>query len=369
MVLIVKQKLYRTKRTKQLAGLTDVAASIYNHCIALQKRYYDIFKKYICKNRLQAHIAKIKTSEWKKLNAQAIQDIVERIDRGYKRFFKKDSSRPPTFRSSHKYKSLTYKQNGWRVDRNRLTIQGIVYRFHKSRELGVIKRLIVKRDCVGDWYVCFVCEIKEEPVNRVKTGQTAGFDFGLKTFLTSDSGEKYESSLFYKRARRALAKAARQLSKKAKGSNRRRRARVNLARVHRKIANQRLNHHFKLARELALKYDIIFIEDLCLKGMVKLWGRKVHDLGFAQFVQILKWMCNKLGSELVVIDRFYPSSKTCSVCGCVNEDLRLEDREWTCSQCETKHNRDGNAAINIKRVGASTLRVERVRASSLAVAC
>ncbi len=371
MILTVKQKLYRTKRTKHLDKLIGVAAEIYNHCIALQKKYYKVFGKYINKVRLQAHVAKLKKiyPRWKTLDAQSVQDIVERIDFGYQKFFRKKNKRPPTFRGRRKYKSLTYKQTGWRVDENQLTIQGIVYHFHKSRELGAIKRIVIKRDCVDDWYVFFICEVQEEPNERIKTGKTAGLDFGLKTFLTSDGGGKHQSPLFYKQGSGKIKRLSKKLSSKQKGSNNRRRARLDLARMHRKVANQRLEHHFKLARKLALTYDAIFVEDLNMDGMRRLWGRKVSDLGFSQFVSILKWMCKKLGAELVITDRFCPSSKTCSCCGYIHEELTLKDRQWICPQCGTEHDRDINAAKNIKRVGASTLAGDEVRPVSAGICC
>ncbi len=373
MILTIKQKLYRTKRTKHLDKLIGVAAEIYNHCIALHKKYYKVFGRYIDKMRMQAHIAKLKKihPRWKTLDAQAIQNIVERIDFGYQKFFKKDNNRTPMFRNRRKYKSLTYKQTGWKVSGNQLTIQRMLYKFYKSRELlGAIKQVIVKRDYVGDWYVCFICEVQGETKKRVKTGKTAGLDFGLKTFLTSsENGKKYQSPLFYKQGSDNLKRLSKKLSPKQKGSNNRRKARLDLAHVHRKVANQRLDHHFKLARELALAYDAIFVENLNMKGMKRLWGKKVSDLGFAQFVSILKWMGQKLGSELVVIDRFYPSSKTCSSCEYVHEELTITDRQWTCPQCSTEHNRDVNAAINIKRVGTSTLAGDKVRPVSAGVCC
>ena len=371
MILTIKQKLYKTKKTKFLERKLGVACYIYNHCIAVQKTYYRLFKKYLTKAKLQAHLAQLKKTHpwWKQVNSQTIQNIVERIDWGYQKFFRQENSRPPNFKGRHKYRSLTFKNSGWKVDRNHLMIQGATFKFHQSRPLGIIKRLVVKRDPVGDWYVSFTCEVTEEPKSRIKTGQIAGFDFGLKTFLTSDSGEKTESPEFYRQGIKLIKKLGRKLSSKKKGSGNRARARIALARTHRKVANQRLDHHFKLAKELAETFDEIFIEDLCLKGMVQLWGRKVNDLGFAQFASILKWQCKKHGASLVKIDRFYASTKTCSCCEFVNENLMLEDRQWTCPECSTHHDRDINAAKNIKRVGTSTLAGERVSASSLAIAC
>jgi putative transposase len=225
-----------------------------------------------------------------------------------------------------------------------------------------LKQVIVKKDAVGDWYVCFVCDVKISPDKEITlVGHESGFDFGLKTFLTSSEGQKIESPLFYKVFGKHIAKASKKLSKKIKGSNHRKHARLDLARLHRKIKNKRLNHHFQLAKELAQNNDTIFLEDLNLKGMQRRWGKKINDLGFSNFVNILKHQCEKYGCTLVFIDRWYPSTKTCFDCGYVNHALILKDREWKCPCCGVEHDRDVNAAKNIKRVGASTLAGDIVR--------
>ncbi|MBK3501424.1 transposase [Campylobacter fetus subsp. venerealis] len=123
-----------------------------------------------------------------------------------------------------------------------------------------------------------------------------------------------------------------------------------------KLANQRKDYFFKLSNELAKKYDNIFIEDLNLKAMAKIWGRKINDLAFNEFINILATKTN-----VIKINKFYPSSKTCSCCGYIKEDLSLKDRIFDCPNCKTKLDRDYNASLNIYRVGASTLRGEFVR--------
>ena len=148
---------------------------------------------------------------------------------------------------------------------------------------------------------------------------------------------------------------------KKRGSNNRRRARKDLARLHLHIANQRKDWQFKLARQLCETYDTICIENLNIKTMQMRWGRKVSDLGHAQFVGILKYMASRLGTLVVETPRFYPSSRTCSVCKYVLDELPLSVREWTCPVCGTVHDRDRNAAFNILRVGTSTCTRDGVR--------
>jgi putative transposase len=207
-----------------------------------------------------------------------------------------------------------------------------------------------------------------EPV-EARSGKSVGLDFGLKTFLTTSDGEKIESPLFMHQASNKIKKLSRKLSKKKRGSKNRTKARLNLARAHRKIANQRKDFHFKLAHSLALQYAFIFVEDLNLKGMQRLYGKKISDLGHAQFLNVLAWQMHKHGSQGAKIDRFYPSSKTCSSCLYVLPELQLSVRDWICPKCNTAHDRDINAAINIERVGASTLKGDGVRLASASSLC
>lgn len=367
-------KMYRAARNRKLHKRIGIACDIYNHCIALHRRYYRMFGKYLNMYRLQAHLAKLKKRKrhayWNGLGSQAIQNVTERIDRAYKLFFanlrRGVRTAPPSFKKKRKYRSFTLKQKaGWKIgDGNTIVIDKQEYRYHKSREIeGTVKTVTVKRDALGDLYVYFVCGDENEAANRIPTGNSAGFDFGLKTFLVSSDGDDIVSPLFFKQNANAVKQANRNLSRKKKGSKNRAKARLDLARVHKNVSNQRKDWQFKLARRLCETYDVICVEDLNIKGMQRLWGCRISDLGHAQFVTILKWMAEKLGSTVVEIPRFYPSSKTCSSCGHVLASLDLSTREWTCPACGMHHDRDRNAAINIHRVGASTCTRGEVRPS------
>ena len=174
---------------------------------------------------------------------------------------------------------------------------------------------------------------------------------------------------FFKRSLNAIKRANRAHSRTKKKSNNRERARLDLARKHRKIERQREDFHWKLAHQLTDAYDEIRLEDLNLQGMKALWGRKVSDLGFADFVKKLVYIAKRKGVKIKFIDKWYPSSKTCSTCEIVNETLNLRNRTWQCSDCGTVHDRDRNAAINIYRVGASTREGEDVRGTSVSCPC
>ena len=172
---------------------------------------------------------------------------------------------------------------------------------------------------------------------------------------------KVDAPLFFKEGSKAVKKANNALSTKKRGSNNGKKARLHLARVHKKIACQRRDYHVKLAQQLTKEHDSLFFEDLYVKGMQSLWGKKINDLGFGNFLQHVEHYAKRNGAQVHYIQRFYPSSKTCHVCQKVFEELSLNDRVWRCSGCNTLHDRDVNSAINIKIVGASTIGLGDVR--------
>jgi len=363
-------KIYTSKRNKRLHRLINIGGAIHNHCIALHKRYYRLYKKHLSYFKLTAHLAKLKRlpkyAWWKQLGSQVIQNIAERIDKGYQRFFQNMKDRkagktrqrvgPPTFRKISKAKSFTLTQAGWKLlGGNHLRIGTTVYKFAKSREIdGIIKTVTIKRDALGDLYVYFSCVVGTETPERVMTGHSAGFDFGLRTYLTGNKGQTIAAPQPFKAALRDVRKANRQLSTKQAGSQNRIRAKAHLARVHRRVAHIRQAFHWQTARALCQTYDHISLETLNLQGMKALWGRKVSDLGFGGFVDILHHTAGKLGTLVHHIDPWFPSTKLCSACGCINHHITLRDTVWTCVHCGTTHQRDHNAAINIYREGASS---------------
>lgn len=357
-------KLYASKRNRKLHKQINVSAIIYNHCIALHKKFYKLYGKFLKLYKLQKHLTKLKKlakyNFYSTVGSQAIQDITQRIDRAYQLFFRnlkhKIKTAPPSFKKVKKYKSFTLKQAGYKfLDHNILIINKQKYRYFKSRDIeGKIKTLTVKRDNLGDIYIFVVCKINKNKV-LVRTGKSVGFDFGLKKFLTASNGKDYTAPEFFKQSSLAIKNANKNLARKKKGSNHRQQAKLALARLYKKISNQRKDFHFKLANKICSEYALICIEDLNIKAMQKLWGRKISDYAFSDFVKILEYQANKIGSIVQKIDRFYASSQICNVCGTKNPEIKnLAIREWVCKKCKTLHDRDKNAAINILKVGTST---------------
>lgn len=366
-----KYKVYRLNNGRQhkVDRLFSLACWCYNHCIALHKRYYRLYGKHLSSNRLKVHLTKLKRqsryTEWKVLSSQTIQQIAEKIEEGYKRFFRHQAMRPPTFRGRLKYRSVTFKNTGWSLNGNEFVVNSVHLRlrFFKSRELsGTIKTVTLKQDTTGDLWLCFSLDNVQDNHNpKPMTGKTAGFDFGLKTFLTLSDGTCIESPRFFFDEVDRVRKKSRQLSRKQKGSVCRQKARLELARLHRRIQWQREDFQWKLASGLLDRYDLLCFEDLNIKAMQRLWGRKVSDLSFASFLGKLEYLAAKHGKKVVKVDRFYASSKTCFVCGSKYESLKLSERVWVCPKCGSCHERDLNAAKNILKVGASTLEGGAVR--------
>ena len=372
-------KLYQSKRNKHLHRTINAASSIYNHCIAIHKCYYRLFGKFLNKNRLMKHIARLrnKNEYWQLVGSQATQDIVQRIDRAYQLFFKHHKKqrasphvvRPPNFRRRIKYKSITLKQAGYKfLDGNQLKIGKRIFKFWKSREIeGKTKTITIKRNPLGEIFVFVVTDFKDNQIS-IMTGNSAGFDFGCKTFLTCSEGFEVQSPLFLKQSLKELKLASRNHSRKKKGSNGREKARKHLVRVHESITNRRRNWFWKIAHELTDKFDYLFFETLNLRGMKRLWGRKISDLAFAEFLKIIEFVAIKKGKIVSYIDQWYPSSKECSECHHVLNKLPLDVRYWICpnTSCNARHGRDNNASKNIKRAGSLSLGLDGVRQSQTA---
>ncbi len=369
----LKFKLYSNKRNRYLKQAINAAGVIYNYCMALHRRYYRMWGKHLNCAKLQKHIAKLRQRNpfWQLVCSQAVQDICQRIEKAYQRFFKnhKKGVRPPSFKKVKKYKSFTLKQAGYKfLGDNRVKIGTLVYQYWNSREIeGTVKTLTIKRTPLGELFMVVVVDSNSQPEVAFETGKIAGFDFGLKTFLTCSDGSKIESPQFLKASLNDICRASKQHSKKLKGSANRERARKHLVRQHDNVSNRRRDWFWKLAHELTNKFDVLCFETLNLKGMQRLWGRKVNDLALGNFLQILEWVASNKGKRVIYIDRWYPSSKTCSCCGHVLDELELDVRRWRCPSCHSVNDRDENAAINICAVGASTVQLGDVRQAEPAI--
>jgi len=371
----LKFKLYSHKRNKYLKLTINAAGVIYNHCIALHKRYYRMWGKHLNCAKLQAHIAKLRKRRpfWQLVGSQAVQDICQRIEKAYQLFFKHHQKgvRPPGFKKVKKYKSFTLKQAGYKfLGGNRIKIGNRIYQYWNSREIpGKAKTLTIKRTPLGELFLIVVVDSGNELSIKSEPSSIAGFDFGLKTFLTCSDGSTIESPQFLKQSLNGIKKASQQLSRKQMGSAHREQARKHLVRKYEDVTNRRTDWFWKLAHNLTDRFDVLCFETLNLKGMQRLWGRKISDLAFGEFLLILEWVSAKKGKQIIFINPWYPSSKTCSHCGHVLSSLDLSVREWRCPSCQSVNGRDENAARNICAVGASTAKLGNVRRADARNCC
>ena len=352
-MIAYKYKLYRTDKTKHLDKMLRESCFVWNHALSLQKRYYRIYKKYIPLGVMQHHQAmRIKRTL---LGAQTVQEILERLDIAYKRFFEHLAIIPPKFRKAKDFASIVYKQCGFSLCGNEIAISKIhkSYKFSKSRNYeGRVKRVVLKRNRLGEYFILIVTDAEPQSYGKTLKGASVGIDFGLKKYLTLSDGAAYDNPQFLKESLVELRRRSRNLSKCKKGSNNRERKRKDLDRLWNDICNKRNDFQWKLAHNLCRKYDNIFIEDLNLADMSlgRKANRKLKDQAHAEFITKLLYVATKYDVVVHKIDRYYPSSKTCT-CGYVNKELTLTDRRWVCPECGATHDRDLLAANNILRRG------------------
>ena len=372
-----KHKLFHDKLLKYLHDALNICGVVKNHFLALCMRYYRRYDKGLSYSKMSKHLTKLKRLEkyehWNIPYSWSLQNVLKRLAQTF-REMKTLGRGHPKFKSCKKHKGMTFdgiqapiekvldKQKKKRNHPTyRIRLNGRWYRFALHREIkGEITQVQVTRDALGDVYITLT-EDYSEVIYEPKTGQAEGFDFGIKDFLTTSGGQRYTSPMFYKQNAKKLVKAQQTYSRKVKGSKNQERERKNIARIHKKTANQRADHHWKLAIELCRQSDMLFFEDLNLRGMKALFGKQVSDLAFGEFLQKLKHQSKKRIRSVLKIGRWIPSTKCCCVCDHKNENLTLADREWTCSSCGTHLDRDRNAAINILMEGVASFGLGVVR--------
>ena len=364
-----KYPLYDQSNTMRIGNLLDDMWQVHKYFHDWQRQLYKNGMPYVNYYAMDAHFKELKRTthpHWNMLPSQAVQQELMRIDKAYDNFFKKLGGRPH-IKPRHKFKSIAYPGTaGWSLFNNRITLtfrkwnpktrkwqfDRVSYTFHKHRQWhGPISQVTIKRDACGRYWVCITTTYRDfRPLPT--TGKSVGADFGMKdAYLTLSTGEKIQHPQPLKSNLNKLRSLMKSLSRKVKGSNGWWKCVRQIARLYRKISNQRKNFHWQLASELCKKFDKIFLETLNLDGMKRLWGRKVSDLSFYQFVQILKYKCSKHKRLFKQINQWTATTKPCSDCGFHNENLTLNDRHWTCPSCGAEHDRDINAAINILRAG------------------
>lgn len=303
--------------------------------------------------------------EFKQVNSQTLQDVIQRLDRTYQGFFRrvknKEKAGFPRFKGQNRYDSFILKQSGWKLDEQYLEIKNIGrFKIFLSRPIeGDIKTITVRRTLTDQWFVSFACDNVPQKLLK-KTGKEIGIDVGCESFLTTSKGQKIDNPRFFKNSQDILTIRQQKLSQKVKNSNRRNKARLLIAKIHQKIFNQRKDFHFKTANQLIKENDKIYIEKFNSFKSFKGLNKSMRDVAWFQFFNILFFKAAEAGREVIKVPA-KNTSQICSKCGqVVEKDLSV--RVHKC-QCGLKINRDWNAALNILRLGQSlrvTPRISRL---------
>ena len=306
------------------------------------------------------------------VSSVCLQQSLRDLQVAFSNFFDKRTAYP-AFKRKEARQSANYTERGFSFDAER--------RILKLAKIGAIKvkwsrkaiphpssiRLI--RMASGKYFVSLVVETQPAPLP--KTGESVGIDFGVARLATLSNGERVSNPKHGAKWQRRLAFYQKRLARAKKGSKRREKVKRHVARIHEKIANSRSDTLHKLSTDLVTRFDVICVEDLNLRGMVKNHNlaRSLHDASIGTAIRMIEEKAARYGKTVVKIDRWFPSSKTCSDCGYIVEKLPLSVREWTCPECGTTHDRDANAAANILAVGQTvsahggTVRRSRATAS------
>jgi putative transposase len=366
MIVVHKIALEPNNRQRTLLYKSAGTARFsYNWALAMWKNEYQSGKS-PTEAGLRKHLNSIKRSEFpwmyevsKNAPQQAVKNLGIAFDRffsglgKYPRFKKKDQEESfradngPPGKGEHAVK-VSDKQI-------RLPVIGKIKMREKVRFDGQVKSVVVSLKA-GRWSASISVEVNQVVVNKAKNQGPVGVDLGIKTLATLSTGESLESPRPYRRMAKILKRRQRRLSRKAKNSNNRRKAVRRIQKVHARIANIRENTLHQLTHRLVSLHETIVIEDLNVKGMLKnrKLAKSISDMGFHEFRRQLTYKVKQRGGSLLLANMWFPSSKLCSDCGWKNKELRLSDRKWSCGNCQQEHDRDINAAINLKNLAGSS---------------
>jgi len=365
------------------------ARFIYNCFLRIKKTFYDKFRINISLLELDKYLPMLKEIyPWlKEVNSQVLQEARKNLHDAYSRFFKGQNGFPQRKRKKDNNKSFQIPQRyrfnlttsqvflpgiGWmkiKMHRDMFSpeffenlietseVNGEVI-VEKDRNSEFLRTATVRRTPTGKYYISILAEDREEypEMQEYSEDSTVGIDLGIKDFVILSTGEKVENPKFLKSSLQRLKTLQRRVSRKQKGSRNRKKAVHQLAKLHEKISNQRHDFQHKESNTLLSENQALAVESLNVQGMQKnhKLAQAISDSGWGSFVSKLEYKAKRLGKTVIRIGMWEPSTKTCNVCGYHNKDITLDVREWECPECKTRHDRDINAAINIKKFALAT---------------
>ncbi len=365
MLKIVKVRLYPTQQQKeQLSKAFGCTRWLWNRFLAMTNETYKNTGKGLSRYDLQKQLPSLKKEyQWlSETYSQCLQVVCLNLSRAFINFFEK-RAKFPRFKAKHQKQSISYPQNVKIMqDTIKFPKLGEIYaKIHRPIE-GKIKTVTISKNKANQYYASVLLEVEGELPSVSTEGKVIGLDMGLTDFCITSDGSKYAHPRWLDKHQKNLTIKQQALSRKQKGSKNRDKARLKVAKVHNRISRCREDFQHKLSRKIVNENQVIVVENLNIKGMVKNhppafgtplskggWGG--CQVGWGSFMTMLKYKAEEEGKVYLEVDRFFPSSKTCSNCLNVVDSLPLELRTWTCDSCGTKHDRDINASINIRDEG------------------
>lgn len=361
MLKAYKYRIYPSqKQQEQLVKAFGCVRFVYNLGLETKIAAWTSARKYINVFDLSNQIKELKDTEapWlKDCPSQALQMSMRNLDNAYTNFFKRGAGFPK-FKNKHGRQSFQLPQGiSLLKDNSQIFIPKLKWvdiDMHRVFK-GEIKTVTISRTVTNKYFISVLVDNQKELPNKkkIKESTAIGMDLGIKDFAITSDGKKFENQKFLSNSLKQLRIEQRSLARKQKGSNHYKKQKMVVALIHEKVRNQRQDYLHKISNKLVNTYDTIILEDLSVVNMINNHNlaRAISDVGWSEFRQMLQYKSDWLGKNLIVIGRFEPSSKTCSSCGNINKELELSDRHWVCIGCKTKHDRDVNAAVNIKNFG------------------
>lgn len=352
----IKVRLYPTVKQKQMLDAHfDAYRYCYNLCLDYKKVLWDNYKIEISGYEMQKELFEIrKSTPWlKKCKAECLRDAALNVEKSYKKFFNGNGF--PKFKSKKGEQSFAAYQN-IAINSSKVKFFKTIFTFKTSKKYinilneKSIKRLTFKKDNIGDYFATFLIE-SDGYVKMPYIDKSVGIDLGVSDLAITSDGVKYPNNRYLKNSHFKIKKLQRRFEKSKKGGKNRNKLRIKIAKLHRRVFRQREHYYHQITNELIRDNQTIVLESLGIKNMIKnhSLARSISDVSWGLFTETLKYKANWHGREIVKLDRFYPSTKTCSSCGAV-KDVLLKERVYNC-ECGLSLDRDINAAINIRNSG------------------